>query len=122
MKIYKKRIKESFKCALRGFKKAIISEKSLRIHFLIAFIVIIAGLIFKISKTEWLFIIMVIALVLVIEMVNTAVEKILDLVCKEENGEVGFIKDFFASIVLIASLGAMVIGLIIFIPKIINLF
>jgi len=112
----------SFKCAFRGVGEAWISEKSLRIHFYLAFLVIILGFIFQISRTEWLFITMIIALVLTTEMVNTAVEKILDLVCKEANGEVRFIKDLFAAIVLIAALGSLIIGAIIFIPKIAVLF
>ena len=115
-------LKKSFYCAFRGLNKALKSERNLRIHFCLALVAILLGILLKISKTEWLFLIMIIALVLIVEMVNTAVEKILNLVCKDTNGQVRFIKDLFAAIVLIAALGSVILGSIIFIPKIIGLF
>ncbi|MCD6422065.1 diacylglycerol kinase family protein [bacterium] len=115
-------ILKSFACAFRGVKEAFLSERNVRIHFALATLAIILGFCLKISSVEWLFLCVVISVVLITEFINTAVEKILDLVYKGQNGKVRFIKDVFAGVVLIAAISSLVIGGIIFLPKIFQLF
>lgn len=89
---------------------------------LISLTVIIGGIYFKISHTEWLVCIMMIIAVLSLELFNTSIEQLLNLFHPEVNEKVKNIKDMIAGGVGIISLGAGIIGLIIFLPKIINLF
>lgn len=112
----------SIKCALRGIWDALVSERNLRIHFMVATGVIAAGFIVHISRLEWLFIFFAIATTIIMEMINIAIEKVLDLTHLYYDQNVRFIKDIFASVVLISAFTAVVIGSIIFIPKIIGLF
>lgn len=114
-------IAKSFACAFRGVAEGWISERNLRIHTLFAVLAISLACVLKVSLTEWLFLALIIGVVIITEMINTAVEKILDLVYKGKNGKVRFIKDLFAGVVLIASILSLVGGAIIFIPKIIAL-
>ena len=77
-----------------------------------------AGFYFEISNTEWILQILAIGLVLGIEGLNTAVEKIADFVQPEFDEKIGFIKDVSAGAVMLVSIAASIIGLIIYIPKI----
>lgn len=112
----------SFRCAFRGVFEGLRTEKNLQIHYAIAALTIIAGFTLHVSRLEWLFIFFAIAMTVVMEIINTAIEKILDLTHPHYNREVRYIKDVFAAIVLISAFTAVVIGSIIFIPKIIALF
>ena len=76
-----------------------------------------AGFYFEISNTEWILQILAIGLVLGIEGLNTAVEKIADFVQPEFDEKIGFIKDISAGAVMLVSIAASIIGLIIYIPK-----
>ena len=71
----------------------------------------------KLNSTEWLWISLAIALVIVLELLNTAIEVLVDLVCPEQNPKAGAIKDLAAAAVLVASLFAVTVGLFIFVPK-----
>ncbi|MDD3773814.1 MAG: rRNA maturation RNase YbeY [Patescibacteria group bacterium] len=112
----------SVKCALRGMWEALMSERNLRIHYMVAIGVIIAGFIVHISRLEWLFVFFAIATTIMMEIINIAIERILDLTHLHYDQNVRFIKDLFASVVLVSAFTAVVIGSIIFIPKIIALF
>lgn len=112
----------SVRCALRGIWEALMSERNLRIHYYVAALAIGLGFILHISRLEWLFVFFAIATVVIMEMINIAVEKILDLTHPHYNQDVRFIKDIFASVVLISAFTAVVIAYIIFIPKVIALF
>lgn len=83
---------------------------------MIAAITAFAGIIFQIKRQEWIIIIFCMGFVFVTEMVNTAIEKSVDLVSQSENKKAGIIKDIAAGAVFIAAFTALVIGLIIFIP------
>ena len=78
-----------------------------------------AGFYFEISNIEWILQIFAIALVLGIEGMNTAVEKLSDFVQPEFDVKIGFIKDISAGAVMLVSIGSTIIGLIIYLPKII---
>jgi diacylglycerol kinase (ATP) len=86
----------------------------------IAILMTILGLYFNISKTEWLFQILVTGLVLSIEGINTAVEKVCDFVHPDFHNKIGFIKDIAAGAVFFAGITAMIIGLIIYTPYLLN--
>jgi len=113
----KRRI-HSFKYAIRGIRMVIKSEKNMQIHLIIAVLVLIAGWFFNISTTEWMLCLLSFGLVLGAEMVNTAIEKLVDLASPQKHELAGKAKDMAAGAVLISALFAAVVGLVIFIPKI----
>lgn len=88
----------------------------------VSLIAIIGGFYFKISNTEWLVSLILITGVFSLELFNTAMEKFLDLFYPEKNEKVKNIKDLMAGGVAIVSIGAGIIGIIIFLPKILSLF
>jgi diacylglycerol kinase (ATP) len=102
--------------AAKGAYKLIITEHSIMIQFSIAILITIAGFYFKISKVEWLIQILAIGLVLSVEALNTAIEKIADFIHPDYNKSIGFIKDIAAGAVFFAALAALIIGAIIYIP------
>ena len=107
---------KSFSYAIKGALKLITSEHSIMVQFSLGILVTIAGFYFNISRTEWLFQTLAIGLVLSIEGLNTAVEKIADFIHPNYHERIGFIKDIAAGAVFFAALTAIVIGLIIYIP------
>ncbi len=93
-------------------------EANFRIHVVATIIVIAAGLFFQLSITEWLTIIIAIGLVLLTELLNTTIENIADFISPERHEKIKTIKDIAAAAVLISAIVALVVGLLIFIPKI----
>lgn len=112
---------KSFKYAILGAYKLVTTEHSIMVQFSLGVLVTIAGFYFQISKTEWLFQTMAVGLVLSIEGLNTAVEKIADFIHPDFHNKIGFIKDIAAGAVFFAALVAIAVGLIIYIPIIQNL-
>ena len=104
--------------AFKGAIKLLTTEHSVMVQFSIAILLIVAGFYFDISQTEWLFQTLAIGLVLSIEGLNTAVEKVADFIHPEFHERIGFIKDIAAGAVFFAALTAISIGLIIYLPKI----
>jgi diacylglycerol kinase len=115
-----KRIK-SFGFAFNGFKILIKEEHNARIHLFAAVCVLIAGLALKISTFEWIAIVFAIGFVITLEIINSAIENISDLISPEKHESIKKIKDLAAAGVLLSALTALIIGLIIFIPKILTL-
>ena len=113
-----KRIK-SFGYAFQGIAKLVKKEHNAWIHCAITICVIPAGFIFNLSTTEWISIIIIIGAVFSAEAINSAIEAISDLVSPEYNESIKQTKDLAAGAVLIMAIVAVIIGLIIFIPKII---
>lgn len=106
-----------FAHAWYGVKKAINSERNLRLHVLASICVIAGGIIFRLSIIEWTVIILAIGLVLVAEFLNTAIEKMIDYVKPDIHPRAKEIKDIAAGAVLIASVIAAAVGVLIFIPE-----
>jgi diacylglycerol kinase len=106
-----------FKYAFRGILFAFKTQINFRIHIIVAILVIGAGFFFKINPMEWLSIIIAISLVLAAELFNTAIETLVDLVSPDYNERAGLIKDVAAGAVLIAALASILIGIIVFLPK-----
>ena len=108
--------------ALRGIKVSIGSERNIKMQISIMVLLIILGFLLKFTPTDWVIIILTSVVVLAVEMINTAIEFTVDMVCKGEyNPMAKNAKDIAAGAVLMISMGAAVIGSIIILPKIINL-
>lgn len=114
-----KKFIDSFKYALQGIIQALKDEKNLIIDILIMIVVIIFGIILKINQSEWIICIIQFGFVISLEMVNTAIENTVDLITIEKHPKAKIAKDVSAGAVLIAAITSAVIGLIIFVPKII---
>jgi diacylglycerol kinase len=112
---------KSFGYAWKGISGTLIYQHNFRIQLVAALLVILAGFLFSISAAEWLVVFITIALVLSLEAINTAIEHLVDHLSKERSTEAGRIKDLAAGAVLISSIFAVIIALIIFIPKILKL-
>jgi diacylglycerol kinase len=108
----------SFKDAFRGIATLFRYELNARIHVFILLIVIFAGIILRISATDWLAICLVSGLVLVSECFNTALEYLSDVVSPEKNEKIKRAKDVAAAGVLISAIIAVITGIIVFLPMI----
>lgn len=108
----------SFRHAIRGIGMVLKSEKNMQIHLIVALLVVVAGLVFVISPLEWMLCLLCFGLVIGAEMVNTAIENLVDLVSPGKHELAGKAKDIAAGAVLICALIAASVGLIIFIPKV----
>lgn len=109
---------KSFSYAFNGLKVLFKEEHNARIHLLVTILVIILGLVFQVSLIEWIILIFAIGFVLISEIINTAIEQIADFISPQKHPKIKIIKDLAAASVLISSICAFVVGLIIFIPKI----
>ncbi len=109
---------QSFGFAFNGLKILIKEEPNSRIHFIVAFCALIAGIVFKISTLEWMAIIFSIGFVIALEIVNSVVENIADFISPEKHSAIKKIKDLSAAGVLVGAITAFLIGLSVFIPKI----
>jgi diacylglycerol kinase (ATP) len=103
--------------AFKGMIKLITTEHSVMVQFSIAILLVVAGFYFDISSSEWMFQTLAIGMVLAVESLNTAIEKIADFIHPEYHERIGFIKDIAAGAVFFAALTAIAIGLIIYVPK-----
>jgi len=113
----KNRIK-SVGFAVRGALLLIRTEASIKVQVFLGIVVTIAGFYYEISTTEWIFQVLAVSLVVGIEGANTAIEKLCDFVHPDFDKRIGFIKDVSAGAVMLVSVGATIIGLIIYLPKI----
>jgi len=112
----KKRI-QSFGYAIKGIRHVFGTEVNMKIHIAISVLVILCGIAFSISLTEWIFCLLCIGLVVAAEMMNTAIENVVDLASPEQNPLAGKAKDIAAGAVLVCAIISVFIGLLIFIPK-----
>ncbi|TAK42591.1 MAG: diacylglycerol kinase family protein [Saprospiraceae bacterium] len=119
--MFKKRL-DSFRYAFAGIAELVRSQPNAMIHLSAAALVIIAGLFFGLSRMEWCAVVFAITIVIAAEAVNTALEYLTDLISPNYHPLAGKAKDLAAGAVLISSVGAIVVGIIIFLPKVIALF
>lgn len=103
--------------AIKGAYKLITTEHSVMVQSSLAVLMIIAGFYFEISREEWMIQILAFGLVLSVEALNTAVEKIADFIHPEFHNKIGFIKDIAAGGVMFAAMAAIAVGLLIYVPK-----
>lgn len=107
--------------ALDGIEYAINHERNIKIEIFLAIIASILGFMLKISIIEWIVIILLIALIISLELINTAIERCVDLVTKDYHDLAKVSKDMAAGAVLVASLFSVIVGLLIFLPKLIDI-
>jgi diacylglycerol kinase (ATP) len=108
---------ESFNCAFEGVIYAFKTQRNVRIHFLLTTLVLVFSLALKVSKAELLILFLTIALVLITEMINTALETVVDLATQEYHDLAAIAKDVAAGAVLVASMVALVVGYLVFFPR-----
>ena len=108
---------KSIKYALRGMWLLITTEPSIMVQFTIAIIMTILGFVIGLTATEWILQLLAIGLVLIAESANTAVEKLADFIHKDYHKDIGFIKDVAAGAPAFAAIIAVIIGLLIYLPK-----
>lgn len=108
--------------ALRGIATAICEERNMALHSIAALCVGILSFVLKLSVVEWALIILCSVLVLCIELANSAYERLIDSLKPRVSVQARTIKDMLAGCVLLSSVGALAIGILIFVPKIVSLF
>lgn len=106
-----------FLVAFKGIKNVFLEESSFRYQTLVLVVTIFLAFWFKISLIEWIAIILAAMVVFALEIMNTAIENIIDMISPGFHIRAGKVKDISAGAVLLAAIGAIIIGLIIFIPK-----
>ncbi len=112
----------SFKYAFAGIISSIKTERNFKVQSLSAALVLLFAFILKVDTIEWTILILCMILVLSLEMINSAIEKICDLIQPNQHPQIKIIKDVAAGAVLLASIGAAIIGAIILLPKLHILF
>lgn len=106
--------------ALEGIRNAVNYEKNFRIQFLIVLLLLPTGILLRLSGTEWIFILICCAMVLSFEIINSAIEKICNFIYPDQHPAIKQIKDMSAGAVLISTIISVIIGLIIFVPKLLD--
>lgn len=116
------KLRLSFKYAFAGVFHALRHNQNLRIHFVAAILVVIASLFFHVNNFEKGILGVMILLVISAEMINTAIEEMVDFVVNEHKKEAKIAKDVAAGMVLLTAIGSVIVGILIFTPYIIDFF
>lgn len=109
---------KTFYVAFRGIYEALRTERNMQVHFILTILALLCSYFLHISALEWCLILVAIIMVWVAELFNTAIEKTIDYISLEKHPQAGLVKDIAAGAVLIAAIGSIVIGCIVFLPKI----
>lgn len=117
-----KKLLQSFGYAFEGLEHAYKYDQNLRIHFFIATLVVIASIVFQVNPFEMGILGVMILLVMVTEMINTAIERMVDLITKEHREDAKIAKDVSAGMVFLTASGSLVVGFLIFLPHVLKLF
>lgn len=113
---------KSFGYAFEGIKTAIKNEPNFRIHITVALAVLVAGFFFKLSTIEWLVLSFTIFYVITMELLNTVIESVVDLISPKYHPKAKIAKDVAAAGVLTSAILSVIVGLVLFLPKITNFF
>ena len=122
---YKKEIKSlgnSFKYAFQGIWASFKSERNMKIHVFMMIFVILCGFLLNINLGEWITCLILFAVVIGAELFNTAIEAVVDMISLEKSPQAKLAKDISAGAVLVFAMASALIGLLIFVPKILELF
>lgn len=111
-----------FTYAWNGLREIFVHERNFRIHIGAAIIVVVLGIILQLTSIEWAILFVVIALVLILEILNSIIERMVDYIHPEYHRTAKFIKDAAAGAVLVAAISSVIIGCLLFIPKILEYF
>lgn len=106
----------SFKHAWDGIWYAVTTQPNFQVHLIAAFAVVFSARHFEVTKMEWIVLLLAIALVLIAEMLNTAIESVTDILILEFNKHAKIAKDVAAGMVLLAVVLSIIVGLVIFLP------
>lgn len=117
-----RKIHKSFKHAYRGLRYSILYERNFQIEVLIAVFIIVLILVFKVRNWEAIILVLMIMWVLIAELTNTVVERVVDILKPRIHPYARLVKDIMAAVVLISSIVAVVVGIIIFYPYVRDLF
>ena len=120
-KIFRQRL-QSFRHAFSGIFYLLGREPNYIIHTIAAILVIAAGFVFSVTRAEWIILVLTIGIVMATEALNTSIEKICDRFLTEKDDQVKIIKDAAAAAVLIVSICAAIVGVIVFLPYVLQLF
>ena len=112
-----KKFFKGFVYSFKGLCYAFRTQLNFRVHCVATVLVVLLGLYFKLNSYEWLWITTAIAVVVILELVNTAVEVLVDLVSPEQTPKAGAIKDVASAAVLVGAILSLVVALFIFLPK-----
>lgn len=115
------RLSRSFQFAWQGLHACMLSEPNFRIHIVSSLLVVGSGFLLGISTIEWLVVLLCIGLVITMEMLNTAIEKLCDVVHREHHTGIRQTKDIAAGAVLASAIMAAICGTVIFAPKLYSL-
>ncbi|MDO5393201.1 MAG: diacylglycerol kinase family protein [Mycoplasmatota bacterium] len=119
-KLDTKRLGRSFKAAFSGIKETYVKEQNIKIHTVMALLVVLFGFLLRISYAEWLVCLVLIGFVLMAEFFNTAIEYVVDLASPDIHPLAKAAKDTASAGVLMMAILSALIGLVIFVPKIVN--
>lgn len=115
-------LRESFSHAMNGFYQAFKTERNIKLHILFGLLATLTGVLLELANYEWLVLVLTIGFVIVTELLNTAIEYTVDLVCGSTYNELAkYSKDIAAGATLMASLIAVIVGLFLFLPKLVPL-
>ena len=112
---------KSFDYAIQGFKHAIKEEPNIKIHIAISFFAISAALLLNFSAIEWIILFLVIFIVIILELINTTLEALVDLITPDIRDKAKIAKDVSAAAVMFGAILSVIIGIFLFLPKIIAL-
>lgn len=121
---YKKKIKSlvnSFGYAFQGIWSSFKSERNMKIHVFIMILVVLLGIFLHISVTEWMICVILFALVIGAELFNTSIEAVVDMISLEKSSQAKLAKDVSAGAVLVFAIASIIVGFLIFVPKIIDI-
>jgi diacylglycerol kinase len=109
-------LRDSFRYAFEGVRYVLRTQRNMRIHLSIAAAVVALGLFLELTFTQWAVLSQTIGLVLVGEMLNTAVESLVDLVCPDYHALAKVVKDVMAGVILLTAIFAVIVGLLVLGP------
>lgn len=118
MKEHRHPLFKSFEFAASGLRGIIVQERNFKIQLSIGLLAVILGFLLRLNLAEWLDLVIVITLVLIFELINTSIEEIVDLVSPQFQEKAKIAKDVAAGTVLVASIGSVIVGVLLFLPKI----
>jgi diacylglycerol kinase (ATP) len=113
---------KSFRFAFNGIRILLIHEHNAWVHLFAVVCVILTAFLLKISILEWVTIVIVIGFVIALEAINSSIEKLSDFVSPEKHNQIKIVKDLSAAGVLLSAITAVIVGLLIFMPKLIAIF
>ena len=111
-----------FQNAFHGIREGVLGERAFKVHVPVALAVVAAGGFFRVTTTEWLVLILCITLVMSLELMNSGLERLAKAITQERNVHIGAALDIAAGAVLVAALGTVTCGLLVFVPYLMQWF